>query len=621
MCGIAGYFNLDFNKPVSTDRIRCMTDTLIHRGPDAEGIYAYRNIGLGHRRLSIIDLETGQQPMFNKNRSVAIVFNGEIYNYLELKEELIKYRFVFDTTSDTEVILKAYELWGTECLNHFNGAWAIAIWDLNKNQLFLSRDRMGEKPLYYTFFENTLVFASEIKALFAYGVPKLQNMDLAELYFGLISIPAPYTFYRNIYQIKPANFLIATGDTFFEQAYWTLPEIDEDNMNKDKRKIYNEFEYLLSDAVRIRMRSDVPFGAFLSGGLDSSSIVSLMAQYSTLPVKTFTIGFNNPYYDESELALLISNKFKTKHFNGTVVPEVFDNAIKHVLYHYDGPFGDSSAIPTGQVSKFAAEQVKMVLTGDGGDEVLSGYVSYQGIKLSQSYKRLPKLIQKNVPRMLNIISGPLKGNIRFKIDKVVNAANVANSDFNDRMLEKLPTTSLKTINEIIPKSNTRISLKDYFDQAMSECTYKDDFYKLMFYNLKHSLPDDMLTKVDRMSMAASLEARIPFLDHRLVEFMVKVDKNVKMERLERKSILKKTIGKKLPKSLLTAPKKGFGIPLSDWFNSKEFSVKLDTLKKSNSGLNNKTIGKIISDNVDGSKDHGNFIWMLFLYDAWINNRT
>jgi asparagine synthase (glutamine-hydrolysing) len=620
MCGIAGYYHFEKDRPASFEKIQMMTNSLVHRGPDGEGLYVRNSLALGHRRLAIIDLETGQQPVFNIDKSVVVIFNGEIYNYVELREELIKNGFIFRTASDTEVILHAYEKWGIDCITHFNGAWAISIWDQKKDQLFLSRDRMGEKPLYYTVFDNTFVFASEMKALFAYGVPLEPDLNLTELYFGLINIPAPFTFYKNIFQIKPANFLLIENGRIRKQEYWKLPEIDEHNMLKDKNKIYNEFEYLLTDAVKIRMRSDVPFGAFLSGGLDSSSVVALMAQSTNLPVNTFTIGFDNPDYDESELALMVANEFQTRHYNGTVHPEEFDNALRSVLYHYDGPFGDSSAVPTGQVSKFAHEHVKMVLTGDGGDEVLSGYVSYQGVKLSQSYKRLPKLVRNNLPDLLNIVSRPLKGNIRFRLDKVKNAALTADLDFNKRMLEKIPTTSLKTIKEIIPGSNKQYTLEDYFSQIMSECSYKDDFYKLMYYNLRHSLPDDMLTKVDRMSMAYSLEARIPFLDHRIIEFMVGVDKNIKMQGLERKSILKRTIGRRLPKSLLAAPKKGFGIPFLDWFNSSGFKERMERLEKSESGLNNRVIRNLVFENINGLKNNGNIIWMLFLYDEWVNRK-
>jgi asparagine synthase (glutamine-hydrolysing) len=621
MCGICGYLHFDKERFSSERIVKRMSDTLLHRGPDGEGFYVKQNIALGHRRLAIIDLETGQQPMYKEDKSVVVIFNGEIYNYIELREELIKYGYVFLTTSDTEIIIKAYEKWGVDCLTHFNGAWAIAIWDEKQQQLFLSRDRMGEKPLYYTVFDNTFLFASEMKALFAYGVPQQPDLDFSELYFGLISIPAPYTFYCNIHQLKPAHYLLHSNGNLNIMQYWNLPEIDENNMLSDKTRIYNEFEYLLSDAVRIRMRSDVAYGAFLSGGLDSSSVVALMAQSTVQPVKTFTIGFNNADYDESDLALLVAKKYNTEHFRGTVYPEEFDKALANVLHHYDCPFGDSSAIPTGQVSNFARKHVKMVLTGDGGDEVLSGYVSYQGVKLSQSYRKFPQIARENLPALLNVLSSPLKGNLRFKLDKVKNASQTANLDFNSRMLEKMPTINLSTIKELLTGFGTRIRLKEYFSQVMSECSYKDDFYKLMYYNLKHSLPDDMLTKVDRMSMAYSLEARIPFLDYRLVEFMTGVDKNVKMQGLERKSILKRTIGNKLPKSLLRAPKKGFGIPLLDWFNSSEFRDRLESLRKSDIGLNNQVIRKIISENYRGLKNNGNFIWMLFLYRAWVDNKS
>lgn len=620
MCGICGYLHFEKERPSSIETVKRMADTLVHRGPDSEGYYVNKNIALGNRRLSIIDLVSGDQPMFNSDRSVVVVVDGEIYNFIELREELKTYGCEFKTSSDTEVILKSYEKWGMNCLNRFNGAWAIAIWDEKKKQLLLTRDRMGEKPLYYSVYNNTMVFASEIKALFAFGVPRQPDLSLTELYFGLKSIPAPNTFYKNIYQLEPAHFLQICNGSIKNNVFWQLPEIDEKNMVRNKKEIYGKFEFLLSDAVKIRMRSDVPFGAFLSGGLDSSSVVSLMSGLTSNPVNTFNIRFKNPQYDESRLALIVSEKFHTQHFTDTVTPDDFDAVLERVLFHYDGPFGDSSAIPTSQVSKFASQKVKMVLTGDGGDEVLSGYVSYQGIKLTQYYNKLPSFVRKNFVSLVKLFSGCVKGDIRFRIDKIINAAQIAGLDFDKRMLEKLPTTELRKIKKMIPRSDELITLEDYFSQLMSACPYKDDFYRLMYFNLKHSLSDDMLTKVDRMSMASSLGVRIPFLDHRLVEFMVMVDKKVKMPGLERKDILKKTIGKRLPKPLLKAPKKGFGIPLLDWFNLPQFNERLTILQKSDNGLNNNIITELIFENANRIKNNGNILWMLFLYDAWIHNR-
>jgi asparagine synthase (glutamine-hydrolysing) len=619
MCGVTGYINFNKEHPAVFSRVKKMTDALSHRGPDGEGFYLKDNIALGHRRLKIIDLVTGDQPMFNDDQSIIIIFNGEIYNYIEIKNELKASGIKFKTKSDTEVILKAYEYYGLSCLNKFNGAWSIAIWDQSNNHLFLSRDRMGEKPLYYYNNDDYFVFGSEIKSLLAFGIEKIPNLEFTELYLSLISIPAPFTYYKDIYQLEPAHYLLVKDGKINKFSYWNLPEIDENNMISDKKIIYERFEYYLRDSVNIRMRSDVAYGAFLSGGLDSSSVVAIMAENSLKPIETFTMGFKNHFYDESLLANLVAKKFQTNHHLGTLLQDRFDQALEMVLQYYDEPFGDSSAIPTGYISKYANEYVKMVLTGDGGDEVLSGYVAYQGLKLTGIYNSLPNFLRKSIPDILSLIESPLKGPLRFKVEKYRSAALIADLDFNTRMIRKIPTTNLKTIKELFPESYKRISIEDYFSQVMSQCTYKDDFYKLMFFNLMHSLPNDMLTKVDRMSMAHSLEARVPFIDYRLIEFMVHVNKNIKMQGFERKSILRNTIGKHLPKQLLQASKKGFGIPLLDWFNDSSFNVKLDSLINTDMGFNTKPIQNIIEDNRSGRKDHGNFIWMLFLLKKWLHD--
>jgi asparagine synthase (glutamine-hydrolysing) len=618
MCGICGIMYFEGGEPGSGEIIRKMASTLVHRGPDSDGFYTKQDISLGHRRLSIIDLTTGDQPMFNDDRSIALIFNGEIYNYLELRTELESDGFDFRTSSDSEVIVRAYEKWDTECLSHFNGAWAIAIWDEKKKRLFLSRDRLGEKPLFYTVLKDRIVFASEIKAIFASGVAREIDHSFTELYFGLMNIPAPYTFYKNVFQVEPAGYLLCRKDGITTSKYWKLPEYDEKDMLRDREKVYERFRELLTESVRIRMRSDVPFGAFLSGGLDSSSIVALMSGLSAIPVKTYTIGFHNKGFDERELAEMVAEKFGTEHHSGTVAPENFDRELEKILYHYDGPFGDSSAIPTGEVSRFAGEKVRMVLTGDGGDEVLSGYLSYKGIKLTSLYRSLPEPVMKLVPGLINLFSRPLRGRVRFRFDKVSRAAEMAGLDFNHRMARKLPTADLAVIKELLQGYSDRVTLEDYISELMSKCHYNDEFYRLMYFNYYHSLPNDYLVKVDRMSMAWSLEARVPFLDHRLIEFMAGVDKNVKMQGLERKSVLRNTIGKELPPALLKAGKKGFGIPLLDWFRTKDFELRLDKLKQSDSGLNRAAIGRIINENNTGLRNNGNFIWMMFLYDKWIS---
>lgn len=611
MCGIAGILHFDQERKADPLLIKKMTDQLIHRGPDGEGYYTHKNLALGHRRLSIIDLHTGEQPMYNEDKSLVLIFNGEIFNYIELREELKEYGFKFKTSSDSEVIIKAYQKWGIHCQNKFNGMWAFALWDERKQQLFLSRDRIGEKPLHYTIYDNTLVFGSEIKSILTYGVPKILNPELLEIYLTLSYIPAPFTFYKDIMKLKAGHCLIIENKQVRELQYWDLPEIDEKNMISDKNQVYENFENLFTDSVRLRMRSDVSYGAFLSGGLDSSSIVALMSEISSLPVETFTIGFNEKSFDERDLALLVSNKFNTNHNEYVLEPETFSESLAKISYHFDEPFGDSSAIPTGYVSKFAASKVKMVLTGDGGDELLSGYTIYQGEKFASHYQRLPSVIRSGLPSIITAISKPINGTLRYKLNRIQNVFHSSNLNFQMRYLSKSASVDLPIIKALVKDFKT-FPIEQYLGDFLKKCTYKDPFYKLMFLNFKLSLPGDMLAKVDRMSMAHSIETRTPFLDFRLIEYMAKVHKEVKMNNYERKTILRNTIGKKMPEAIMNAPKKGFGIPLRKWFRGNQFNDNLNELEKSTPYLNKKTIRNILSLNKNGDKDFGNFIWMLFV---------
>jgi asparagine synthase (glutamine-hydrolysing) len=616
MCGIAGILHFDVEKTIDLSVIKKMTDVISYRGPDGEGFYIHNNLALGHRRLSIIDLSTGDQPMFNEDKSIALILNGEIYNYIELRDDLIKLGYHFRTTSDTEVIIRAYEEWGVECQNKFNGMWAFALWDEKKQRLLLSRDRIGEKPLNYSIFDNTLIFASEIKSLFEFGVPREIRPELIELYLVLTNIPGPDTFYKNIFKLRPGHYILASVEGVKEFKYWDLPEIDERNMLTNKSAIYDEFTALFENAVKIRMRSDVPFGAFLSGGLDSSSIVALMAKNSPHPVESFTVGFPQKDFDETILAGLVADKFKTNHHVGSVNPTSIEEAIQRSVFHFDEPFGDSSAIPTYQVSKFAREKVKMVLTGDGGDEVLSGYNAYAGIKFSNMYSRLPLLLQKLLPKGVGVLSKAFNGGIRYKLNRVVSVLEAANYPFAERVALKNAFIPLPIIKMLTSNINNLITIEDYLFDIVNGIPYQDDFYRLMYLNFKYNLPDDYLVKVDRMSMSNSIETRAPFLDHLLIEFMVKVDKKVKMQGWERKSILRNTIGKQLPEQLLTVPKKGFGIPLREWFKE-DYSSNILRLTNIRSVCDSKTITQIIDDNANGFRDNGNFLWTLIMIDKFM----
>jgi len=617
MCGIAGILHFDNHRIADSLKLKAMTDILSHRGPDGEGFFLNKNIGLGHRRLSIIDLSTGDQPMYNTDRSIVLVLNGEIYNYIELRVELQKKGHAFRTTSDTEVVLKAYEEWGVDCQNYFNGMWAFALWDDNKKKLFLSRDRIGEKPLNYAVIDNTLIFASEIKSLFKYGIAKEIRLELVEIYLALTNIPGPDTFYKNIYKLRPGHFILADLNGIQEHQYWEIPTIDEHNMLNDKAKIYDEFAYLFEDSVRIRMRADVPFGAFLSGGLDSSSIVAVMSKISNHPIETFTIGFPQKVFDESYLAQLVSNKFKTNHYLGTVNPDSLTDAIKRSVFYFDEPFGDSSAIPTYQVSNCAVKKVKMVLTGDGGDEVLSGYNSYAGIKLSGIINQFPAFIQKALARSTGIMAKYFSGNIRYTLNKVEGVLQSARQPLQEQIANKKPYVPISIIKNLTAPINNLITIEDYLLDIIGKVPYNDIFYKLMYLNFKYDLPDDYLVKVDRMSMANSLETRAPFLDYRLIEFMTKVDKNVKLQGWERKSVLRNSIGKQLPVSLLTAPKRGFGVPIGEWFKEDKLGDDI-VLNNLNLICNSEVLTQILSENAKGVRDNGNFIWTLLMLDKMIS---
>lgn len=615
MCGIAGVLHFDQNRSVDAEKLKEMCNIIRHRGPDGEGYYVKGCVGLGHRRLSIIDLDTGGQPMMSKSGDLVIVFNGEIYNYIELREELIYKGHVFSTDSDTEVILSAYKEWGPDCQKRLNGMWAFAIWNERNHELFLSRDRIGEKPLHYCVYNNSIVFGSEMKSLFKYGIPRDKRLELVELYLTFTNIPEPNTFYKDVYKLLPGHYLLVKNGLVKEIKYWDLPEIDESNMISDKKMVYQKFEELFYDSVKIRMRSDVPFGAFLSGGLDSSSIVAVMSEIADYKVKTFTIGFDDSDFDESKLAEEVAIKFRTNHLRGTVYSEDFDTILSKAAFHYDEPFGDSSAIPTGYVSKFAAEKVKMVLTGDGGDEVLSGYRSYSGLKLAAIINSFPSTIVNSLPNINDQLARIVKGNIRYKLNKISSVIRTAKLDFSDRIVEKSSYTDYDIIKQLSRGIEGNVDAKSYLNEFMKKCQYKDDFYKMMFLNFKFDLPNDYLVKVDRMSMAYSLETRLPFLDYRLVEFMAMVDKNLKMNGWERKSVLRNTIGNKLPESLLKAPKRGFGIPLREWFKEKSFNEKLSlNLKEVMNLTDKKTVEMVIENNRSGKVDNGNFIWALLMLD-------
>ena len=614
MCGIAGVLYRDQQTPVNPDQLQAMTDVVRHRGPDGEGLHIAPGLGLGHRRLAIIDPAAGQQPMTDAETQNIIVYNGEVYNYVEVRAELTAAGHHFRTDCDTEVILKAYAQWGERCLDRLNGMWAFAIWDHSHKRLFLARDRLGIKPLHYCVEGERFVFGSEMKSLFAAGVPRIADRSLLDVYLTFGYIPAPHSFFSGIRKLLPGQYLITDGGRTEIHRYWDLPAIAEGEMRRDTEAVQEEFAHLLGDSVRISMRSDVPFGAFLSGGLDSASVVILMAEQTRLPIETFTIGFDDPAFDERRLARLVSERANTRHHEAVVSPDDLELALQQVAFHYDEPFGDSSALPTSHVARLAARYVKMVLTGDGGDEVLSGYPAYQVEKLAGSYQRIPRSLRRCAEVLVGGIAGVTRGRMRYAANRYHRLLTTTAAPFEDRLLTKvawLEEDRRRTLLAGLPVHPA----KDALAELMRDCPYRDSFNRLMYFNYKVSLPDDMLTKVDRMTMAWSLEARVPFLDYRLVELMSVVHKDVKLAGLTRKAVLRTTVARRLPEAVLAGGKRGFAVPLRTWFRQGDFADSIVKRSVSMTGLSGPVVDQILAEQRAGQRDYGNLLWMLMVLGA------
>ena len=612
MCGIAGFMHYDRHKPCDIRVLRAMAESLRHRGPDGEGHYVFANVALGHRRLAIIDLNTGDQPMFSEDHTLVIVFNGEIYNYLELREELRTRGHRFRTTSDTEIILAAYQEWGCDCVTHFNGMWAFALWDGRQQTLFCSRDRAGEKPFYYAVVDGTFVFGSEIKALLAYGVPKVVNVEVLDAYLCFTYVPGQQTFFDAIYKLRPAHSITAKNGSVSESAYWDLEILDEPEARTDELQICEEFTALFENAVAIRMRSDVPFGAFLSGGLDSSCVVRAMSELSSMPVRTCTIGFENEDFDERALARLVAHRYGTEHVERLVHALDVDRAFSKLPYLYDEPFGDSSALPTYLVSQVARERVSMVLTGDGGDEVMSGYTIHVGERLASMFSHLPRVFVKDaLPAFIGSMACAVPGGVKKKLLRAERVVRSCGIDFVERLESKQNGFTRPERERLISCKGVRPA-RDYISDAIRPVAQKSNFAKLNYWLTKVSLPDDMLCKVDRASMAHSLETRTPFLDHRIMELMATVSMDVKLEGFQRKMVLRKTVAKDLPVELLRAPKRGFCLPLGEWLRDGMMKqLEQRALQSAASGiLCLEAIKCIMAEHRVGRRDAGNAIWTL-----------
>jgi len=626
MCGIAGIVKRD--GAVEREILAKMACAIKHRGPDNEGIFIPdEQTGLVHRRLSIIDLSSdANQPLLSSDKRYSIIFNGEIYNYLELRKELEKLGFAFKTNSDTEVLLTSYSHWGISCLHKLNGMFAFAIYDSNEKSLFLARDRMGIKPLLYYLDDSEFIFASEIRAILE-AKPKDLTIDLKGFskYLTLNYIPAPYTIYKRIRKIPHGCYAIFKDFKLTLQKYYCHEDQIKPGFQYSEDEASFYLERTLEDSVKLQMRSDVPYGTFLSGGVDSSIISGLMSKISPRPVKTFSIGFeDNPIFDESPFAKLVASFQGTEHHQIMLREEDAKNLVPAVLNMFDEPFADSSAVPTFLISQKTKEYVTVALSGDGADELFGGYRKYQGEKLSSHYQNLPIFIrEKLIERFVEFLPDSRDSSLLDKLRMIKKFVKASNNNQKLRLKgwmtiisDNLKSELLKGINESLD------SVLDDIDELMGNYPV-DPLNEVFFVDSNYCLVYDMLRKVDAMSMQNALEVRVPFLDHRVVELAYNMPSRLKIKGLKRKYILLKTFGYLLPSKILTRKKSGFEIPIGYWLKndlnyllhehlSKEYLTKQDIFRP-------ETVRKLILALIHSKSDTSWILWNLLVFQVWYKN--
>ncbi len=625
MCGITGWANLDSQTPPfdgARELLHSMCDRMVHRGPDSEGLLVTNGAALGMRRLAIIDLVTGEQPVYNEDKSVAVILNGEIYNYREIRSDLEKRGHSFRSQSDSEVLPHLYEEYAGEMVQHLNGMFAFALWDARARRLLLARDRFGEKPLYWGVFENTLLFASEPKVLLAHPAVKTSlNLQALRQYLSFDYVPAPLTIYQGINKLPAAHTLMLADGKIETRAYWSLSY-------KTKQPVPTEFEAaehlreLLADSVRMRLVSDVPLGVLLSGGVDSSTVAALAVQASSEAVKTFSISFAESSFDESSYARAVAKFLGTDHHEERLSANLAANLVGEIGSWMDEPFSDPSLVPTYLLSRFTRKHVTVALGGDGGDELFAGYPMYRGHRWAENYLKVPTALRSGLlepligllPVKTKNLSLDYKAT-RFiagtKFDRVARH-HVWFGSFNPIEQEMLLTP------EVLRQTDGDI----YRDarQMVAECDSPDVVEQMQSIDTRLYLAEDILTKVDRASMAVSLEVRAPFLDPRVAEFAASLPPNYKLRGSKTKYILKRAIDSHLPPFVTRRGKKGFGVPVAEWLKGKLQPLARDLLSPERvrrAGVFNADyITKLQVEHERGVANHRKLLWTLLMFELW-----
>lgn len=617
MCGISGYL---LGKPVArlSEALRNMAAAVSHRGPDDEGFFeaSLRNgssrVGLAHRRLSIIDLAAGHQPMGNEDGSVQVVFNGEIYNFQGLRDELIAKGHVFRTHSDTETIVHAYEEWGDRCVERFRGMFAFALWDAGRERLVLARDRFGQKPLFLLEQDGMLLFASEIKSLLAFpGVRPVVNRDALWDYFAYRYVPAPATLFRGIRKLMPGCQAVWEAGRLTETRYYTPPDREPLTTPTSLRDPVGSFLEKLDEAVRIRMISDVPFGAFLSGGIDSSAVVGLMSRHLNQPVKTFSVGFAESGYSELGYARTIADLFHTDHHELTVSQDHLMAHLPALVRFHDAPVAEPSDIPIYLLSIEAAKSVKMVLTGEGADEFLGGYPKHAFERYAEPYQLLPGIVRHGLIE-------PLVGALPYRFRRAKTAiANLGIEDFNERMPRWFGALSHAERKQLV--TMTAPSNHEYASQ-LDTPESNSALRRILYFDQTSWLPDNLLERGDRMTMAASIEARMPFMDHELAAFVSTLPDDFKVRSHTGKWILREAMKKLLPQNILARPKVGFRVPVNEWFRGSMREYLADHFTGPNSRTasyyHRARLVRILQDHAQGRQNHEKLLWCLLNLEIW-----
>jgi asparagine synthase (glutamine-hydrolysing) len=620
MCGIVGIVRKD-TKPVDEVLLSRMTGAIRHRGPDDDGFYVKRGVGLGMRRLSIIDIKGGQQPIHNEDRTAWIVFNGEIYNYLELRKKLEKLGHTFYTNSDTEAIIHAYDRYGADCPKHLRGMCAFAIWDERTQELFLARDRVGKKPLLYSQLNDQFLFASEFAPLLLH--PEVsRNIDSKALdyYLSFMCVPAPLTVYGAIRKLEPGHTLRwCNGETRIER-YWQ-PDFSQ-KVKLNEKEAGEQALAVLRDAVRVRLMSEVPLGAFLSGGIDSSAVVALMSEVSSGPIKTFSIGFEEQDFSELHHARRIADYVGADHHEFIVRPNALE-VLPLLIEHYGEPFADSSAIPTYYVARETRKHVTVALNGDGGDESFAGYERYAAMHLAQKYNRIPALLRESVlEQAVGLI--PTSEMRRSRVRDAKRFLQAASLGKVDRYLRWVSVFDVDAKRELYSQSFTSetssIHARALLEPSFARTNGTGIVDAALQADISTYLPNDLLVKVDIATMAVSLEARSPFLDHHVIEFAASLPEKFKLRGLTTKYILKRVLKQLLPAENLNRRKMGFGVPVGQWFRGEMQPFLRETLlseKALNRGLFRPAeVRRLVEQHTHSERDYSHQLWTLLMLELW-----